>query len=118
MPLFLALLLAASVPPQAVQAARPSAYHVVPAMDVPVIAAAALGIAIPYAFAGKLIHPRCPCDPGEVNALDRHVIGNQNKFLDDTSDATAGVVGRSLDPRRAGRRPVRHLGRGRDGLRG
>jgi len=92
MPLFLALLLAASVPPQAVQAARPSAYHVVPAMDVAVIAAAALGIAIPYAFAGKLIHPRCPCDPGEVNALDRHVIGNENKFLDDTSDATAGVV--------------------------
>jgi membrane-associated phospholipid phosphatase len=28
----------------------------------------------------------------EVNALDRHVIGNHNKFLDDVSDATAGIV--------------------------
>ena len=92
MPLFAALLLAASVPPQSIEAPRASAYHVVPAIDVPVIAASVLGIAIPYAFAGTFIHPRCPCDPAEVNALDRHVIGNHNKFLDDASDATAGVV--------------------------
>jgi membrane-associated phospholipid phosphatase len=92
MPLFITLVLAVSVPPDAIQSARPSAYRVSPAIDVPVIAASTLAIAIPYAFANKFIHPRCPCDPGEVNSLDRHVIGNQNKFLDDASDATTGLV--------------------------
>jgi membrane-associated phospholipid phosphatase len=67
-------------------------YRVEPAIDAPVIVAGVLAIAIPYLFAGNLIHPRCPCDPAEVNALDRHVIGNHNKFLDDVSDATAGIV--------------------------
>jgi membrane-associated phospholipid phosphatase len=67
-------------------------YRVEPDIDAPVIVAGALAIAIPYALAGDLIHPRCPCDPAEVNALDRHVIGNHNKFLDTVSDATAGIV--------------------------
>ncbi len=67
-------------------------YQVRAAVDGPLIAASVLAIAIPYAFARKFITPRCPCDPGEVNALDRHVIGNHNKLLDDTSDVTAGVV--------------------------
>ncbi len=88
----LVLMLAVAAPPQAVQAGPRSVYQVEPAIDAPVIVAGVLAIAIPYAFAGDLIHPRCPCDPAEVNALDRHVIGNHNKFLDDVSDATAGIV--------------------------
>jgi membrane-associated phospholipid phosphatase len=56
------------------------------------MAASALAIALPYAFAKDLIHPRCPCNPSEVNSLDRHVIGNHNKILDDASDATAAIV--------------------------
>jgi membrane-associated phospholipid phosphatase len=92
MPLVVLLVVAAAVPPEATQPARPSAYQVVPAIDVPVISASVLGIAIPYGFAGRLINLRCPCDPGEVNALDRHVIGNHNALLDTASDATAGII--------------------------
>jgi membrane-associated phospholipid phosphatase len=88
----LALLLAAPVPPEAIQVAPRSIYRVTPAVDVPIIVAGVLAIALPYAFANDLIHPRCPCDPGEVNSLDRHVIGNHNKVLDDASDATAAIV--------------------------
>ena len=90
--LLASLVLAVSAPPQAIQAAPRSVYRVVPAIDVPVIAAGVLAIALPYAFASDLIHPRCPCNPAEVNSLDRHVIGNHNKVLDDASDATAGIV--------------------------
>jgi len=86
------LLLAVGVPAQAIQAPPRSIYRIVPAVDVPLIAVGVLAIALPYAFAGDLIHPRCPCNPAEVNSLDRHVIGNHNKFLDDVSDATAGIV--------------------------
>jgi membrane-associated phospholipid phosphatase len=88
----LALLLAVPVPPEAVRAPPASVYRVSPAIDAPIIGATLLAIAIPYAFAGTFIHPRCPCDPNAVNALDRHVIGNHNKFLDDASDVTAGIV--------------------------
>jgi hypothetical protein len=88
----LALLLAVSAPPEAVSATPASVYRVSPAIDAPIIGASLLAIAIPYAFAGTFIHPHCPCDPNAVNALDRHVIGNQNKFLDDASDMTAGIV--------------------------
>jgi len=90
--LAVALLLAVSAPPQALQAPPKSIYRVVPAVDAPILALGVLAIALPYAFAGDLIHPRCPCSAAEVNSLDRHVIGNHNKFLDDLSDATAGVV--------------------------
>ena len=88
----LVLVLAVAAPPQAIQAGPRSVYHVEPALDASVIVAGALAIAIPYAFASDLIHPRCRCDPAAVNALDRHVIGNHNKFLDDVSDVTAGIV--------------------------
>jgi len=88
----LALLLAAPVPPDAVQVAPRSIYRVAPGIDVPLIAAGMLAIALPYAFAGNLIHPRCPCDPAEVNSIDRHVIGNHNRVLDDASDVTAAIV--------------------------
>jgi membrane-associated phospholipid phosphatase len=88
----LVLVLAASVPPQAIEAAPRSVYRVKPAVDGSIIGASVLAIILPYAFASDLIHPHCPCDPAAVNALDRHVIGNHNKFLDDASDVTAGLV--------------------------
>lgn len=88
----LALLLAVAAPSEAIQAPPRSIYRVAPGIDLPVIAVGVLAIALPYAFAKDLIHPRCPCNPAEVNSLDRHVIGNHNKVLDDASDATAGIV--------------------------
>jgi membrane-associated phospholipid phosphatase len=87
-----AVVLAISVPPQVLQPVPRSVYRVAPAIDVSVIAAGVLAVALPYAFASDLIHPRCPCNPAEVNSLDRHVIGNHNKVLDDASDATAAVA--------------------------
>ena len=88
----LVLVMAASVPPQAIEAAPRSVYRVKPPVDGSIIGASVLAIVLPYAFASDLIHPHCPCDPAAVNALDRHVIGNHNKFLDDVSDVTAGIV--------------------------
>jgi membrane-associated phospholipid phosphatase len=88
----LVLVLAASVPPQAIEAAPRSVYRVKPSVDGSIIGVSALAIIFPYAFASDLIHPHCPCDPAAVNAFDRHVIGNHNKFLDDASDITAGIV--------------------------
>jgi len=88
----LALILATAAPSDAIQGAPRSIYRVTPGIDVPLIAAGVLAIALPYAFAKDLIHPRCPCNTAEVNSLDRHVIGNHNKVLDDASDATAAIV--------------------------
>ena len=90
--LALALLVAVSAPPEAINATPASVYRVSPAIDGSIIGASLLAIAIPYAFAGSFIHPHCPCAANEVNPLDRHVIGNHNKLLDDASDATAGIV--------------------------
>ena len=90
--LALALLVAVSAPPEAINATPASVYRVSPAIDGSIIGASLLAIAIPYAFAGSFIHPRCPCAANEVNQLDRHVIGNHNKLHDDASDATAGIV--------------------------
>jgi membrane-associated phospholipid phosphatase len=90
--LVLALLLAAPAPSEAIRATSRSIYRVTPAIDAPIIVASVLAIAVPYAFSSDLIHPRCPCNASEVNSLDRHVIGNHNKVLDDASDVTAGIV--------------------------
>ena len=91
-----ALLLAASftaAPPEALtpppSAAGPrSIYRINPALDGALIAAGTVASAIPYLFAKQLIHPRCPCDPREVNAFDRGTIGDASKFADDLSDVT------------------------------
>jgi membrane-associated phospholipid phosphatase len=90
------VLLAASLtaaPPEALtpppSAAGPrSIYRINPALDGALIAAGTVASAIPYLFAKQLIHPRCPCDPREVNGFDRGSIGDASKFADDLSDVT------------------------------
>lgn len=81
-----AFLLAVAAPAAAVEAGPVSVYRVTPAVDVPVIVASVAAIVLPAVFAS--VHPRCPCDPGEVNALDRHVIGNHSAFWDTASTIT------------------------------
>jgi PAP2 superfamily len=81
-------LLAVAAPAAAVEAGPVSVYRVTPAVDVPVIVASVAAIVLPGVFASDLVHPRCPCDPGEVNALDRHVIGNHSTFWDTASTVT------------------------------
>jgi hypothetical protein len=61
-------MMALAAPSEAIQAPARSIYRVAPGMDVPVIAVGVLAIALPYAFATDLIHPRCPCNPAEVNS--------------------------------------------------
>ena len=36
-------------------------------------------VALEYSFPARLARLRCPCDPAEVNALDRTVIGNHSE---------------------------------------
>jgi len=92
-----AMLLSASPQSDASAQARPpqpplSVYHISPKVDLPVTIGASLGIVLPYAFADRLIKPRCPCNPQEVNSFDRGAIGNTNPFAGSLSDATARAV--------------------------
>lgn len=70
----------------------PSVYKISPLWDGTVLGVSLLGVIVPYADASALIHPRCPCDPNEVNGFDRSVIGNHDKVADSVSDATAAVA--------------------------
>jgi len=70
-----------------------SIYRVTPAVDVSIIAAGVLAnrAAVRLRERSSSI-PAAPANPGEVNSLDRHVIGNHNKVLDDASDATLAIA--------------------------
>jgi hypothetical protein len=97
-----AALLAASLtaaPPEALTAPPAAAgprsiYRIDPLLDGALIAAGTVAAVIPYLFAKQLIHPHCPCDPRDVNWLDRGSIGDASKLADDLSDVTmvAAVV--------------------------
>jgi len=86
------LLLAVAAPAAAVQPAPASIYRVNPAVDAPIILVSALAVLLPAIFASDLVHPRCPCDPSEVNPLDRHVIGNHSPFMATASDFTEALA--------------------------
>jgi membrane-associated phospholipid phosphatase len=72
--------------------AHASVYHVKPKLDVPVMLAGAAALIIPYAYADRLITPRCPCDPRGVNAFDRPAIGNHSAIAKSLSDVTVATV--------------------------
>src|SRR5262245_47046508 len=61
-------------------------YQINPTVDAVVIGTATMATLLPRALDANLIDRRCPCDPAEVNSLDRPVIGNANAFLDNLSD--------------------------------
>src|SRR5438270_4493991 len=74
-------------------AQRPTAvYRISPKVDISVTIVASLALVLPYAYADRLIKPRCPCDPREVNAFDRPAIGNTSPTAKTLSDATVGAV--------------------------
>src|SRR5262245_20200075 len=58
-------------------------YDLRPALDATIIGVGVLAIAVPYSFSAQWIHPCCPCDPAEVNFVDRTAIGYHS--------ATAGL---------------------------
>jgi membrane-associated phospholipid phosphatase len=69
-----------------------SVYHISPPVDITVTVATALGTALAYLNSDKLITPRCPCDPNEVNGFDRGAIGNTNPTAARLSDLTVLTV--------------------------
>ncbi|GAC1543490.1 MAG: hypothetical protein NVS2B9_10660 [Myxococcales bacterium] len=86
-----ATLAAPSAPPEAIAAAPAqsrSIYAIHPVADGALIAGGTVAAAIPYFFAKQFIHPRCPCNRAEVNALDRGTIGDASDFADKLSDVT------------------------------
>jgi len=90
-------LLAPSAPPAqdpAAAALAPvrSVYRVEPVRDGGLIALGLVGVAVPYTLLNDVISQRCPCDPGEVNALDRGVIGNRSHLAYLASDVTVALA--------------------------
>ena len=73
-------------------AAAQSVYEVRPSIDLPLTLAAGGGTLIVYAFGDHLIARRCPCDRGEVNSFERHVIGNHSGAAEWFSDAAVGAA--------------------------
>lgn len=65
-----------------------SVYRINGWVDGSVMAVAGLGALLPWAFANKLIHPKCPCDPSTVNAFDRAAIRNSSALAGSVSDLT------------------------------
>jgi membrane-associated phospholipid phosphatase len=69
-----------------------SVYHISPPLDITITVGAALGSSLAYLNSDKLITPRCPCDPNEVNAFDRGAIGNKSPTAATLSDVTVLAV--------------------------
>ncbi len=70
-------------------------YETSPWLDGGITAAGAAASIIPYAFASKWINKRCPCNPNEINGIDRGVVGNHSDFAATTSDLllAAAILG-------------------------
>ena len=81
----LAALLQGSVSPSSV-------YQVSVNRDIAVTLGASVATLLSYLYADRLITPRCPCDPQEVNAFDRGAIGNTNATARTLSDLTAAAA--------------------------
>jgi membrane-associated phospholipid phosphatase len=87
-------------PPEATRSsAAPSAadrhrsvYSVRWPIDVPVSVVGGLMVALPYDLGGGLIRERCPCDPSQVNPIDRGVIGNHSAAANRISDVSVGLA--------------------------
>lgn len=88
----LAMLLVSAVP--AIETTQPalSVYRTDPWIDGAVIAAGAAAAILPYALAEDLIGVRCPCDPAELNALDRRVVGNESDLAYAFATLTTGLA--------------------------
>lgn len=69
-----------------------SVYRISGVTDGIVIGVASLGYLLPAAFDTDLVTRRCPCDPAEVNPVDRPVIGNNSPFASSLSDVTVAAA--------------------------
>lgn len=71
---------------------RDSIYDVDPVIDGAVIAGSVSLVIGLYAFGAGAIDTRCPCDPQEVNPLDRFAVDYHSGAAAWASNATAGVA--------------------------
>jgi hypothetical protein len=63
-------------------------YKVNLAIDIPLIAAGAIGTAIPYLMSETIVDPHCPCNAQNLNSFDRPSVGNHSDV--------AGIIGNVL----------------------
>src|SRR5262249_52752026 len=69
-----------------------SVYRLNPTADGLAIGISTLLTVTPYALASHWITPRCPCDPSEINSLDRGAVGNHSRAADVASDTTVALA--------------------------
>lgn len=79
---------APAMPPAALERGGASIYRLDARIDTVVIAAGAAGSIVPWIFQDKLIRPRGLGNPADLNALDRHVVGNSDASLALASNVT------------------------------
>jgi hypothetical protein len=69
-----------------------SIYRVNLAVDIPIIAAGAIGTAVPYLMSSTIVTPSCPCNPDQLNVFDRGSVGNHSKVFSTIGDFTLGLA--------------------------
>jgi membrane-associated phospholipid phosphatase len=69
-----------------------SVYDVNLWVDVPLISVGVGAALVPYLLEDQLIDPRCPCDQGELNRLDRAVVGNESALAYAFSTLLTGLA--------------------------
>jgi membrane-associated phospholipid phosphatase len=92
------LLIATTTPPVVssvpASASRDEIYDVHLAVDVPLTLLAASSGVVRILWEDQLTRIRCPCDPAEVNALDRLAIGNSSRAAGTAANVTVyGIMG-------------------------
>lgn len=86
------LLLAWPIQTHSAEVVDRSVYQIHPVLDGTVIGVSALGAALPLLFEPQLITKQCPCDPGEVNRIDRPVIQYHSPVARTAGDITVALV--------------------------
>lgn len=69
-----------------------SVYEVRLSVDIPIILAGATAGLLRTYLGNHIVEQRCPCSADEVNAFDRHVIGNHSDAAGLVSDITVGLA--------------------------
>jgi membrane-associated phospholipid phosphatase len=78
--------------PGGAAAGEPPVYALDPRVDVPVAAVSAAIVALPPLLDSRIVRERCPCDRGDVNAVDRRVIGNRSVAASTASDVSLALA--------------------------
>jgi hypothetical protein len=69
-----------------------SIYRVNLAIDIPIIAAGAIGTAVPYLMSTKIVTPSCPCNREDLNFFDRGSVGNHSPVFATIGDVTVALA--------------------------